>query len=83
VISPSRTFLNQMKSPKQVTDCYNPTAPLDQVATISASWYGHLQIGAEGIELAAYIAGRLSVQREGGENLFHRLLFADLKNGLE
>jgi choline monooxygenase len=31
----------------------------------------------------AYTAGRLSVRREAGEHLFHRLLFADLKGGLE
>jgi len=30
----------------------------------------------------AYVAGRLSVRREAGEHLFHRLLHADLKAGL-
>ena len=29
----------------------------------------------------AYTAGRLSVRRESGEHLFHRLLHADLKAG--
>jgi hypothetical protein len=29
------------------------------------------------------MAGRLSVQREGGEHLFHRLLYKDLQAGLE
>ena len=31
----------------------------------------------------AYEAGRLSVRREAGEHLFHKLLYADLKSGLE
>src|ERR1700751_4339937 len=31
-----------------------------------------------GLSSRAYIAGRLSVRREGGEHLFHRLLHADL-----
>jgi len=30
----------------------------------------------------AYRAGRLSVRREAGEQLFHRLLAADLRSGL-
>jgi choline monooxygenase len=33
-----------------------------------------------GLGSRAYQAGRLSVQREAGEHLFHRLLAADLKN---
>ena len=36
-----------------------------------------------GLNSQAYEAGRLSVRREAGEHLFHRLLHADLKNGLE
>ena len=36
-----------------------------------------------GLQSRAYQAGRLSVRREAGEHLFHRLLHADLKNGLE
>ena len=36
-----------------------------------------------GLRSQAYEAGRLSVRREAGEHLFHRLLHADLKNGLE
>jgi choline monooxygenase len=36
-----------------------------------------------GLKSRAYGAGRLSVRREAGEQLFHRLLAADLKNGLE
>jgi len=32
-----------------------------------------------GLGSRAYQAGRLSVRREAGEHLFHRLLFADLK----
>jgi choline monooxygenase len=35
-----------------------------------------------GLKSRAYRAGRLSVRREGGEQLFHRLLAADLKGGL-
>ncbi len=36
-----------------------------------------------GLHSRAYEAGRLSVRREAGEHLFHRLLAADLKRGLE
>ena len=35
-----------------------------------------------GLSSRAYTAGRLSVRREAGEHLFHRLLYADLKAGL-
>jgi len=35
-----------------------------------------------GLNSRAYNAGRLSVRREGGEHLFHRLLHADLKSGV-
>jgi choline monooxygenase len=35
-----------------------------------------------GLKSRAYGAGRLSVRREKGEQLFHRLLAADLKSGL-
>ncbi len=35
-----------------------------------------------GLKSRAYKAGRLSVRRESGEHLFHRLLAADLKTGL-
>jgi choline monooxygenase len=35
-----------------------------------------------GLRSRAYNAGRLSVRREAGEHLFHRLLHADLKAGL-
>jgi choline monooxygenase len=35
-----------------------------------------------GLNSRAYQAGRLSVRREAGEHLFHRLLHADLKAGL-
>jgi choline monooxygenase len=34
-----------------------------------------------GLQSRAYTAGRLSVRREGGEQLFHRLLHADLSRG--
>jgi choline monooxygenase len=36
-----------------------------------------------GLNSRAYEAGRLSVRREAGEHLFHRLLYADLKAGLK
>ena len=36
-----------------------------------------------GLASCAYRAGRLSVRREAGEHLFHRLLHADLMAGLE
>lgn len=36
----------------------------------------------KGLSSRAYQAGRLSVRREAGEHLFHRLLAAELKNGL-
>ena len=36
-----------------------------------------------GLSSRAYTAGRLSVRREAGEHLFHRLLCADLKKGLD
>ncbi len=36
-----------------------------------------------GLQSRAYGAGRLSVRREAGEHLFHRLLHSDLKKGLE
>jgi choline monooxygenase len=35
-----------------------------------------------GLGSRAYEAGRLSVRREAGEHLFHRLLHADLKRGV-
>ena len=35
-----------------------------------------------GLTSRAYRAGRLSVRREAGEHLFHRLLYGDLKAGL-
>jgi choline monooxygenase len=36
-----------------------------------------------GLNSRAYNAGRLSVRREAGEHLFHRLLYADLKEGVD
>jgi choline monooxygenase len=36
-----------------------------------------------GLKSRAYGAGRLSVRREAGEHLFHRLLAADLNSGVE
>jgi len=37
----------------------------------------------KGLKSRAYHAGRLSVRREAGEHLFHRLLYADLKAGVD
>jgi choline monooxygenase len=36
-----------------------------------------------GLASRAYKPGRLSVRREAGEHLFHKLLYADLKAGME
>ncbi len=36
-----------------------------------------------GLKSSAYDAGRLSVRREAGEHLFHRLLHSDLKRGID
>jgi choline monooxygenase len=36
----------------------------------------------KGLTSRAYHAGRLSVRREAGEHLFHRLLYSDLRSGL-
>jgi choline monooxygenase len=36
-----------------------------------------------GLRSRAYTAGRLSVRREAGEHLFHRLLYDDLQAGLQ
>jgi len=35
-----------------------------------------------GLASRAYVAGRLSVRREAGEHLFHRLLYQDMSNAL-
>src|SRR5277367_5268185 len=35
-----------------------------------------------GLSSRAYLSGRLSVRREAGEHLFHRLLYADMTNAL-
>jgi choline monooxygenase len=35
-----------------------------------------------GLSSRAYVSGRLSVRREAGEHLFHRLLYADMTNAL-
>jgi choline monooxygenase len=37
----------------------------------------------KGLGSRAYLAGRLSVRREAGEHLFHRLLHADLTRGMQ
>ncbi len=36
-----------------------------------------------GLGSRAYVAGRLSVRREAGEHLFHRLLHADMTSALD
>jgi choline monooxygenase len=43
---------------------------------------GICESAQRGLHSRAYGAGRLSVRREAGEHLFHRLLAADLKRGL-
>ena len=35
-----------------------------------------------GLASSAYIAGRLSVRREAGEHLFHRLLYRDMTSAV-
>jgi choline monooxygenase len=35
-----------------------------------------------GLACHAFTTGRLSVRREAGEHLFHRLLYTDLRSGL-
>jgi len=35
-----------------------------------------------GLASRAYVAGRLSVRREAGEHLFHRLLYKDMSTAL-
>jgi choline monooxygenase len=44
---------------------------------------GICEAAQRGLKSRAYGAGRLSVRREAGEHLFHRLLAADLKTGLK
>jgi choline monooxygenase len=36
-----------------------------------------------GLRSRSYTTGRLSLRREAGEHLFHKLLYADLKTGIE
>lgn len=36
-----------------------------------------------GLSSRAYVAGRLSVRREAGEHLFHRILYSDMSKALE
>ncbi len=36
-----------------------------------------------GLRSRSYTSGRLSLRREAGEHLFHKLLYADLKAGIE
>jgi choline monooxygenase len=36
-----------------------------------------------GLRSRSYTAGRLSLRREAGEHLFHKLLYADLKTGID
>ncbi len=50
---------------------------------VQAEDVGICEAVQRGLHSRAYVAGRLSVRREAGEHLFHRLLHADLKAGLD
>ena len=49
---------------------------------IQAEDVGICESVQRGLASRSYSAGRLSVRREAGEHLFHKLLYADLKAGL-
>ena len=49
---------------------------------IQAEDVGICESVQRGLRSRSYSAGRLSVRREAGEHLFHKLLHADLKAGL-
>src|SRR5262245_13135703 len=49
---------------------------------IQAEDVGICETVQRGLNSRAYDTGRLSVRREAGEHLFHKLLYADLKSGL-
>ena len=51
--------------------------------TVPAGHSGICRSVQRGLRSRAYDTGRLSVRREAGEQLFHRLLYADLKAGAE
>ncbi len=55
---------------------------IDVGERIQAEDVGICESVQRGLNSRAYEAGRLSVRREAGEHLFHRLLHADLKAGL-
>jgi choline monooxygenase len=67
----------------------SPAARADNLASIALSEQiqdedvGVCASVQRGLQSGAYHAGRLSVRREAGEQLFHRLLHADLTAGLE
>jgi len=48
---------------------------------IQAEDVGICESVQRGLRSRSYSAGRLSVRREAGEHLFHKLLYADLKAG--
>ncbi len=50
--------------------------------TVQAEDVGICESVQRGLASRAYLAGRLSVRREAGEHLFHRLLARDLKRGI-
>jgi choline monooxygenase len=66
----------------------SPAARADNLASVATSEQiqdEDLAICASvqrGLRSGAYHAGRLSVRREAGEHLFHRLLHSDLRSGL-
>src|SRR5262245_15757777 len=76
----------------KIFDCYCADTSTDPSQRNLASITVSVRIQAEDVRICesvqrglvsrAYTAGRLSVRREAGEHLFHRLLYADLKSGL-
>jgi choline monooxygenase len=58
-------------------------ASVEVAERIQAEDVAICQAVQRGLASRAYRAGRLSVRREAGEHLFHRLLDADLKASLE
>ena len=57
-------------------------ASIDVSHTIQEEDEGICRSVQRGLRSRAYVQGRLSVRREAGEHLFHRLLHADLSTGL-
>jgi choline monooxygenase len=57
-------------------------ASIEIADRIQAEDVGICRSVQRGLASRAYTSGRLSVRREAGEHLFHRLLYADLLSGL-